>query len=81
MPKGIYKGHDPMILVSIKTPANTNSTMPHIPVIIPKPYRTIKAIATNTLTILSGIPMFFFHIFVFIYGLSLCYIFLQQLAS
>ena len=49
-----------MILVRVNIPANTNNTIPIVPVTVPVKYKVAKRAEIITLIILSAVLMFFF---------------------
>jgi len=59
-PNGAYSGQKLMKLVSTNTPANTNNTIPKVPVITFVKYSVTTIAAITNLIILSAVPMFFF---------------------
>jgi len=60
IPKILYKGHMPMILVSMKIPATTKRTIANVPEITFVKYNIAMIIAIIILINLSCDPMFFF---------------------
>ena len=60
MPNGTYSGQKLMKLVSTNIAANTNNTMPKVPVITFVKYKMPTTTAIISLIILSEEPMFFF---------------------
>ncbi len=63
MPNGAYRGQKLIKLVSKKTPAKTNNTIPSVPVITSKKNKTPIANAINILIIRSADPIFAFMSF------------------
>jgi hypothetical protein len=64
MPRMVYRGQKLTKLVSRKTPAATNNTIPSVPEIVPVKYKTAITAAIIVLIILSAEPMFVFIILV-----------------
>lgn len=59
-PNGAYSGQKLMRLVATKMPANTNKTIPSVPVMIPVKYNTATTAAIMTRIRRSIEPIFFF---------------------
>lgn len=63
-PNRVYKGQKLIKLVSVNTPANTNNTIPNVPVTVWEKYSPTKITAISNRKIRSIAPMFFFIIYV-----------------
>ena len=60
IPKGRYKGQEPIKLTNDNTAAIPNNTSPNVPEILPNKYNAIIIAATTKRRNLSTLPMFFF---------------------